>query len=115
MRKAAIFLLASLLLAIFTALAQVGQEQSEFLKITVKSREVSNGVVILAVQQGKKSFELQCNKGFRGCTGLEPADYFMVRLPKGHGIYDCVNADIYRNSTDPIDDKIGEYCLIEAK
>jgi len=115
MRKAAISLLASLLLAVPTAGAQVGQEQGEFRKITVKSREVNNGVVILAVQQGKSSFEFQCNKGFRGCASLEPGDYFIVRLPKGHGIYDCVNVDIYRNSTDSMDDKVGEYCLVEVK
>ena len=115
MRKAAIFLLASLLLAVSTAVAQVGQEQSEFQKITLKSTEVNNGVVILGVQQGRSSFELQCNKGFRGCTSLEPGDYFMVRLPKGHGIYDCVNVDIYRHSADSMDDKSGEYCLVEAK
>ena len=30
--------------------------------------EVNNGVVILAVQQAKSSFQLQCNKGFVGCT-----------------------------------------------
>jgi len=115
MRKPAIFFLAPLLLAASAAVAQLGQEQGELQKITVKSREVSNGVVILAVQQGKNSFELQCNKGLRGCTGLEPGDYFMARLPKSHGIYDCMNVDIYRNSTDSADDKIGEYCLVEAK
>jgi hypothetical protein len=40
----------------------------------------------------------------------------MVRLPKNWGMYDCANVDLYRKSGDlEAGDKLGEYCLIEAR
>ena len=64
MRRAAT-LFGVLLIVLFVPLALSAQEQLESQKITVKGKEVSNGVVILAVQEGKNSFDLQCNKVFR--------------------------------------------------
>ena len=78
-----------------------GQEQAESQKITVKGKEVNNGVVILAVQEGKNSFDLRCNKDISGCTVLEPGEYMMVRLPKNRGLYDCANAEVYRKPANP--------------
>jgi len=87
--------------------------------ITVKSGEVSNGVVILAVHQTAtpqvaESFALHCNKGMADCKVLEPGTYVMVRLPKNWGMYDCANVDLYASTADPASgEKLGQYCLIE--
>jgi hypothetical protein len=115
MRKAAI-LFGVLLIVLFVPLALSAQEQLESQKITVKGKEVNNGVVVLAVQEGKNSFDLRCNKDVSGCTILEPGDYMMVRLPKNRGLYDCANAEVYRKSANPEGgDKLGQYCLVETK
>jgi hypothetical protein len=115
MRKAAI-LFGVLLIVLFVPLALSAQEQLESQKITVKGKEVNNGVVILAVQEGKNSFDLRCNKDVSGCTILEPGEYTMVRLPKNRGLYDCANAEVYRKSANSeVGDKLGQYCLVETK
>lgn len=115
MRKAAT-LFGVVLIVLLVPLALSAQEQLESQKITVKGEEVSNGVVILAVQEGKSSFDLQCNKGLSGCTILEPGEYMMVRLPKNRGLYDCANADVYRKSANSeVGDKLGQYCLVETR
>jgi hypothetical protein len=116
MRQAAILFVGVLLIVLFAPLALSGQEQAESQKITVKGKEVNNGVVILAVQQGRNSFDLRCNKDISGCTVLEPGDYMIVRLPKNRGLYDCANAEVYRRSANPEGgDKLGQYCLVETK
>ena len=116
MKKAVILFVALLVFVLLAAVALLAQEQRELQKITVRNREVSNGVVILAAQEGKNSFELRCNKDVPGCTMLQPGDYLMLRLPKNRGIYDCENVHIYRTSTDSeIGDTIGEYCLVGGK
>jgi hypothetical protein len=115
MRKAAI-LFGVLLIVLLVPLALSAQEQVESQKITVKGKEVSNGVVILAVQEGRNSFDLRCNKDVSGCTVLEPGDYMMVRLPKNRGLYDCANADVFRKSANSeVGDKLGQYCLVETR
>jgi hypothetical protein len=115
MRKAAI-LFGVLLIVLFVPLALSAQEQLESQKITVKGKEVNNGVVILAVQEGRNSFDLRCNKDLSGCTILEPGEYTMVRLPKNRGLYDCANAEVYRKSANSeVGDKLGQYCLVETK
>jgi hypothetical protein len=115
MRKAAI-LFGVLLIVLFVPLALSTQEQLESQKITVKGKEVNNGVVILAVQEGKNSFDLRCNKDVSGCTILEPGEYLMIRLPKNRGLYDCANAEVYRKSANSeVGDKLGQYCLVETK
>lgn len=94
----------------------LAQEQNDLQKINVKSREINNGVVILAVQDGKSSFELQCNKGASGCSVLDPGEYMMLRLPKNQGMYDCANAEIYRKGANAQSgERLGQYCLIETK
>jgi hypothetical protein len=116
MKKTTLLFLAVLLTVVLVPLLASGQEQGESQKIAVKSREVSNGVVILTVRDSKTSFELQCNQGASGCTALDPADYVMVRLPKNHGLYDCANVEVYRQSTTAErGDMLGQYCLIGAK
>ncbi len=115
MRKAAI-LFGVLLIVLFVPLALSAQEQLESQKITVKGKEVNNGVVILAVQEGKNSFDLRCNKDVSGCTVLEPGEYAMVRLPKNRGLYDCANAEVYRKAANSeVGDKLGQYCLVETR
>ena len=115
MRKAAI-LFGVLQIVLFVPLALSAQEQLESQKITVKGKEVNNGVVILAVQEGKNSFDLRCNKDVSGCTVLEPGEYTMIRLPKNRGLYDCANAEVYRKSANSeVGDKLGQYCLVETK
>ena len=111
-----LFVAALVLVLLFSPIALSAQEQTEPQKITVKSKEVNNGVVILTVQEGKNSFELQCNKEFAGCVALDAGDYLMVRLPKNRGLYDCANAEVFRKapSAEP-GDKIGQYCLVQSK
>jgi hypothetical protein len=83
-------------------------------KVTVKGTEKNSGVVIVSVNDGKKTVELNCNDGFPGCTAPKTGEYWMVKLPKNHGVYDCQNVDLFDRDADPeTADKIGEFCLIE--
>ena len=83
--------------------------------IIVKGLEVNSGVVMLAVQQGSTSFQLQCNANVPGCNTLQPGSYVMVRLPKNWGTYVCVNVEVYPTPIHPenLGDKLGAYCLIQ--
>jgi hypothetical protein len=111
-----LFAAALVLLILFSPAALSAQEQPEPQKITVKSKEINNGVVILGVQQGKNSFELQCNKDVVGCAALGTGDYLMVRLPKNRGMYDCANAEVYRKAANSeAGELLGQYCLVESK
>ena len=111
-----IFVAAIVLVLLFSPIALSSQEQPETQAITVRSKELSNGVVILSVQQGDKIFDLQCNKDFPGCAVLDRGDYLMARLPKNRGMYDCANAEVFRRSADSeVGDKIGQYCIVQAK
>ncbi|MGA3316640.1 MAG: hypothetical protein ABSC64_09410 [Candidatus Korobacteraceae bacterium] len=111
MRKAII------LFGLLAAMQVMAQDKSI---VTVKSGEVTNGVVILTVhqtatpQQAADTFALHCNKGMTACNVVEPGTYVMVRLPKNWGMYDCANVDLYASTADPASgEKLGEYCLIE--
>lgn len=117
MMKAFILFLATLILVILIAPpALSAQDQPEPQKITVKSKEVNNGVVVLSAQDGKGSFDLQCNKDMSGCAVLDPGEYMMGRLPKNRGIYDCANAEVYRKSANSEPgERLGQYCLVEGK
>ena len=117
MRKIILFSVAALVLfLLFAPIALSAQAQPEPQKITVKSKEVNNGVVILGVQEGKNSFELQCNKDVSGCAVLQAGDYLMVRLPKNRGMYDCANAEVYpKTANSEAGEKLGQYCLVETK
>ena len=86
----------------------------EKVKVTVKSTEKNSGVVIVNINDGKKTLELNCNDGFPQCTAPKPGEYWMVMLPKNHGVYECQNVDLYPGNTDPDSgNNTGEYCLIE--
>jgi hypothetical protein len=83
--------------------------------ITVKDSTVNNGVVIVNINESGKPFELQCNKSAPHCTAPQPGSYWMVRLPKNHGLYDCANVDLYSQSgnSESQDTILGEYCINE--
>ncbi|HEX4919837.1 MAG TPA: hypothetical protein VFV92_03760 [Candidatus Bathyarchaeia archaeon] len=116
MRQAAILALAVFQCVFSSPTALRAQEPLESLKITVTGKEVTNGVVILTVQDGQNSFELRCNKDLSGCTILQPGEYMMVRLPKNRGLYDCANAEVYRKSANSeVGEKLGQYCMVESK
>lgn len=100
-----------ILLVLLAAAALLAQEKSQ---ITVKETTVSTGVVIVTANAAGKPVELQCNQSMSACTVLKPGEYWMVRLPKNHGMYDCANVDLFPKSADPeTSEKIGEYCLIQ--
>lgn len=84
--------------------------------ITVKSANVNNGVVIVTIQDSGKGYELQCNQSSPNCAQPRPGSYWMVRLEKNHGMYDCENIDLYPQSSDPeAEDSqlLGEYCITQ--
>ena len=84
--------------------------------ITVKSATVSNGVVVVTIQDSGKTYELQCNQSSGNCVSLKPGSYWMVRLEKNHGMYDCENVDLYSQSADPTAEDsqaLGEYCITQ--
>lgn len=111
-----LFLVIIVALLVFAPVALSAQEQPEPQKITIKTREINNGVVILGVQEGKSSFELQCNKEFAGCAALETGEYLMVRLAKNRGMYDCANAEVYRKTANSESgERLGQYCLVQSK
>ncbi|HZQ24365.1 MAG TPA: hypothetical protein VFA89_16375 [Terriglobales bacterium] len=104
---------AAVLLIIFLSLPVIAADKEKSL-ITVKDTQVNNGVVIVNVRVAGKAHELQCNKEIADCKVPEPGDYWMVRLPKNWGIYDCANVDLYSQALDPESDKkFGEYCFLE--
>jgi hypothetical protein len=115
MKKTVILCVAMVILVLCTPVAMSAQDETASEKITIKSKEVNNGVVILGVQGLKNSFELQCNKGAAGCTLLDPGEYVMARLGRNRGLYDCENAEVYKKSVEAQPtDRIGQYCLIET-
>jgi len=83
--------------------------------ITVKDTTVNNGVVIVNIHDSGKPFELQCNQSAPRCAAPQPGSYWMVRLAKNHGMYDCANVDLYAQSanTENPDNVLGEYCINE--
>ncbi len=80
--------------------------------VTIKNSSVSGNVVIVTISDEGKSYDLQCTKTAPFCQTPESGSYWMVRLPKNHGVYDCDNVDLYTQSTDPeTGNKVGEYCI----
>jgi len=100
---------ALVLLAGYSAWAQ------ERTAVKVKSSEVVTGVVIVHVQKGGNSLDLQCNEGAGSCNTLPGGSYIMVELPKNYGMYDCKNVEVYKGDLDKpdADEKVGAYCLVE--
>ncbi len=81
-------------------------------KVTVKSTEKNNGVVIVTINDGKKNIDINCNDGFPSCAAPKAGDYWMVKLPKNRGVYDCQCVDLFPMTADPdSDQKLGEYCM----
>ncbi len=101
------------LLVYMVLLVSVQVLAEEKTKVTVKSIEKNNGVVIVTINDGKKSTELNCNDGFPGCASPKLGEYWLVKLPKNHGVYDCQNVDLFPGTVDDTDSaaKVGEYCL----
>ena len=101
--------------AVFIFLAAGHAFAQEKTSVTVKSSEIVTGVVIVHIQKEALPLDLQCNEGAGKCKTLAGGSYLMVELPKGVGMYDCQNVEIYRGDRDKPDaaQKVGEYCLIE--
>lgn len=98
-----------ILLALFITVQLFAAEKSQ---ISVKDTTVSNGVVLVTIQESGKTYDLQCTQSAPMCAAPRAGTYWMVRLPKNHGIYDCDNVDLYSQSADPDSDQaLGEYCL----
>jgi len=102
----------ALLITLLIAVQLLAIEKST---ITVKETTVSGDVVLVTIQESGKSFELQCTKGAPNCATPKPGSYWMVRLPKNHGYYDCANVDLYAQSADPESGGtiFAEYCISE--
>jgi hypothetical protein len=83
--------------------------------ITVKDTTISGNVVLVTIQESGKSYELQCTKGAPNCAVPPAGSYWMVRLPKNHGYYDCANVDLYPQAANPDDAGtiFAEYCINE--
>ena len=114
-KRILVLMVATMVLVILFAPPALSAQDQEREKITVKSKEVNNGVVILNAQDGKNSFDLQCNKNMNGCAVLEPGEYQMVRLPKNWGLYDCANVEVYPKANSENGERLGLYCLLQSK
>jgi len=101
-----------ILLLFLGAAAQLLSQDAS--KVTVTAAEVNNGVVIINVLEGKTHVELQCNANMPTCKKLTPGSaYTMVRLPKGHGMYECDNVEMYTGDPET-GEKLGQYCAIKS-
>jgi hypothetical protein len=106
MKKSFILLLVLFAIPVFAA---------DKTQITVKGSSVSNGVIVVDIRESGKGFELQCTQTAPNCVAPQAGTYWMVRLPKDHGLYDCQNVDLYPQAVDPESGVkiLGEYCLNE--
>ena len=97
-------------LMLLMALQVWAQEKS---KITVKSTEKNAGVIFVTIKEGGKTVDLNCNEGFPSCAAPKPGEYWMVKLPKNRGVYECQNVELYPSDTEDIAnaEKIGDYCM----
>jgi hypothetical protein len=107
--------LLAVLAATFIILAGAQALAQDKTPVKVKSSEVVTGVVIVHVQKGAKSLDLQCNQGASSCKSLPSGNYLMVELPENTGMYDCKNVEMYRGDQAKPDDaeKLGDYCLMD--
>ncbi len=112
--KRAISLL-TVLTAVFIILVCARALAQDKTPVKVKSSQVITGVVIVKVQKGADSLELQCNEGAGSCKALASGNYLMVELPKNYGMYDCKNVEVYTGDPDKPDEAklVGAYCLME--
>jgi hypothetical protein len=81
--------------------------------VTVKDSTANNGVVFVTIHEAGKPLELQCNQSAPLCAAPQPGSYWMTRLPKNHGFYDCANVDLYAQpgNSQGRDQILGEYCI----
>jgi len=112
--KRAISLL-TFLTTVFIILVCARALAQEKTPVKVKSSQVLTGVVIVKIQKGGDSLELQCNEGAGSCKALAAGNYLMVELPKNYGMYDCKNVEVYKGDADKPDaaELVGAYCLME--
>lgn len=104
-----------ILLALFLFFGGVGASAQEKSYITVKGKDLINGVVIVEVVRDGKGYRLMCNEGMAGCSALKNGRYQMVELPKNFGMYECKDVEIYPEfAVNPEkNQKRGEFCLEE--
>jgi len=102
----------ALLFAIFVAVQVLAQDKTQ---ITVEKTSSSGDVIMVTIQESGKPFELQCTKGAPYCAAPPVGSYWMVRLPKNHGYYDCANVDIYPQAATEQNNEtlLAEYCINE--
>jgi len=83
--------------------------------VTVSDAAATNGMVFVSIREAGKGYELQCNQAAAYCGVPKPGEYWMVRLPKNHGMYECANVDLFPQSADTAqhDQITGEYCISE--
>lgn len=95
---------------LFAGLLVMAQEKSQ---ITVKGGSTTpTRVLIVTAREGEKTLELQCNEGTNHCLIPPNGSYWMVRLPKNRGLYECANVELYKDGPgEQAEQKIGEYCL----
>jgi len=107
--------LLTVLTAVFIILVCARALAQDKTPVKVKNSEVVTGVVIVHVQKGAESLELQCNQGAGSCKTLASGNYLMVQLPPNYGMYDCKNVEVYTGDPDKPDEAklVGAYCLIE--
>ena len=100
-------------IALFIVLISVQLFAQEKSLVTVKDTVTTSGVIVVTIQENGKSVDIQCTQSFPNCTAPAAGEYWMVRLPKNHGLYDCANVDLYPKSTQAssTDQVVGEYCL----
>ena len=100
---------------LFTLLIAIQLLAIDKSQITVKETTVSGDVVLVTIQQSGKTYELQCTKGAPECVIPPAGTYWLVRLPKNHGYYDCANVDLYVQAANPEggDKLFAEYCINE--
>lgn len=110
-----IFCLLALVTISLALMASQQQGEEEKMAVKVKNSETVTGVVIVHVQKGVRSLDLQCNEGTFNCAALATGSYLMVQLPKNRGMYDCQNVEMYRGDPEKPEEaeKVGAYCLVE--
>jgi len=104
-----------LLTIVFVLAGALSARAQEKFVITVKGAELTNGVVLVDVVKGAKTFELQCNQGAPNCIQLKSGKYQMLELPVNRGMYDCHDVQVFAETAANLEteQKIGEYCLNE--
>ncbi len=118
MRNAVVFTVLVLLFVLFGVAPASTQNQSI---ITVKGKNLGDGVVVLQAAKNGQRYRLLCNENMPACSALKNGKYVMVELPKNFGMYECKDVEVYPewagslNGSMDVDKskKLGEFCLEE--